>query len=131
MQITGTHFKYFLICLHKLWIFANSIEMEHASDLVSERKLVYESTYSGRANKHKDLSVDCIKTDCNTPFKQVVLETYISKSIVLDCVLFQFSWTKMHFAIRTKHFFITFDLYTKHKWKNCLKNHFVKSMVSR
>jgi CRISPR-associated exonuclease Cas4 len=45
MQITGTHFNYYLICHRKLRLFANGIQMEHTSDAVYEGKLIHETSY--------------------------------------------------------------------------------------
>jgi len=42
MQITGTHFNYYLLCQRKLWLFANGINMEHTSDLVYPVPVYYE-----------------------------------------------------------------------------------------
>ena len=38
MTIIGTHFNYYQLCLRKLWLFANGINMEQESDLVYEGK---------------------------------------------------------------------------------------------
>ena len=45
MIVTGTHISYFLICHRKLWLFAHEIRMEQTSDLVSEGRLIQETTY--------------------------------------------------------------------------------------
>jgi CRISPR-associated exonuclease Cas4 len=36
MQITGTHFNYYMICYRKLWLFANGKNMEHNIGLLHE-----------------------------------------------------------------------------------------------
>ncbi len=63
MHITGTHFNYFIICRRKLWLFANQIQMEQTSDLVSEGKLIHETTYQRRSEKYTELEIDGIKID--------------------------------------------------------------------
>ncbi|MDD2634923.1 MAG: CRISPR-associated protein Cas4 [Bacteroidales bacterium] len=63
MQITGTHFNYYLVCRRKLWLFANGINMEHTSDLVYEGKLLHESAYPQRAQKYTEVQIDGIKID--------------------------------------------------------------------
>ena len=63
MQITGTHINYYLICHRKLWLFANSIQMEHTNDAVSEGKLIHETTYQNRSSKYEEIEVEGIKID--------------------------------------------------------------------
>lgn len=63
MTITGTHFNYYQLCLRKLWLFANGINMEQESDLVYEGKLVHESSYPQRTSKYEEVEIDGIKVD--------------------------------------------------------------------
>ena len=63
MQITGTHFNYYLICHRKLWLFANGINMEHNSDLVYDGKLIHEDSYPQRPERYEELEVDGVKID--------------------------------------------------------------------
>lgn len=63
MQITGTHFNYFQICKRKLWLFANSINMEHTSDVVYDGKLIHEMSYPQRSEKYQEVEIDGIKVD--------------------------------------------------------------------
>jgi CRISPR-associated exonuclease Cas4 len=63
MQITGTHFNYYLICHRKLWLFANSIQMEQTSDLVFEGKLIHENSYPQRSEKYEEVQIGGIKVD--------------------------------------------------------------------
>lgn len=63
MHITGTHINYYLICHRKLWLFANSIQMEHNNDAVTEGKLIHETSYSYRSSKYEEIAVDGIKID--------------------------------------------------------------------
>lgn len=37
--MTGTHFNYYQICHRNLWLFANSINMEHTFDLKDGGKM--------------------------------------------------------------------------------------------
>lgn len=73
-MITGTHFNYFLLCPRKLWLFANGIQMEHTSDLVSEGKLIHETSYPRRSEKHEEIELDGIKIDYYDPKSRVVHE---------------------------------------------------------
>ncbi len=43
--MTGTHINYYFHCHRHLWLFANSINMEQTSDIVSMGKFISESTY--------------------------------------------------------------------------------------
>ncbi len=63
MQITGTHFNYYLVCHRKLWLFAHSINMEHSSDLVYEGKMIHETSYPQRAERYKEVELNGIKID--------------------------------------------------------------------
>jgi len=47
-MITGTHISYYLVCHRKLWLFSHEIRMEHTSDLVSEGRLIHETSYPQR-----------------------------------------------------------------------------------
>ncbi len=82
MQVTGTHFNYFLVCHRKLWFFANNIQMEHTSDLVYEGKLIHESSYPQRATRYEEVEVDGIKIDYFDARNKVIHE--IKKSDKLD-----------------------------------------------
>lgn len=83
MQITGTHFNYFMLCKRKLWLFANSITMEQTSDLVYEGKLIHETAYPQRSERYEELELDGIKIDYYDPLKKVVHE--IKKSDKVSC----------------------------------------------
>lgn len=45
IKITGTHINYYFHCKRHLWFFANSIGMEHTSELVAIGKFISNSTY--------------------------------------------------------------------------------------
>lgn len=74
MQITGTHFNYYLICHRKLWLFANSINMETTSDLVYEGKLLHETSYQRRSEKYQEISIQGIKIDYYDAKNRVIHE---------------------------------------------------------
>jgi CRISPR-associated exonuclease Cas4 len=74
MQVTGTHFNYFFLCHRKLWLFGNSIQMEHTSDIVKEGKLIHETSYSQRSEKYTELEMDGIKIDYYDAKRKVVHE---------------------------------------------------------
>ena len=63
MQITGTHFNYYLICHRKLWLFAHHVQMEPTSDTVAEGRLIHETTYLQRNSNFRELEIGGIKID--------------------------------------------------------------------
>ena len=63
MQITGTHINYYFVCHRKLWLFANSIQMEHTSNAVFEGKLIHKTSYPQRSAKYEEIAIDGIKID--------------------------------------------------------------------
>jgi CRISPR-associated exonuclease Cas4 len=74
MQITGTHFNYYLVCHRKLWLFANGINMEHSSDLVYEGKMIHETTYPQRAERYREVELEGIKIDFYDQHSRVIHE---------------------------------------------------------
>jgi len=74
MQITGTHINYYFICKRKLWLFANSIQMEQNSDLVYEGKLIHESSYPQRSSKYEEVQIGGIKVDFYDTKNKVIHE---------------------------------------------------------
>lgn len=81
MYITGTHINYFLICPRKLWLFANTIQMEHGNDMVTEGKLIHETTYPQRSSKYEEIAIDGIKIDYYNAKDKIIHE--IKKSAKL------------------------------------------------
>lgn len=57
MNITATHINYFIVCKRKLWLFSHGINMEHTSDTVYDGKLLHETSYPQRNEKHAELNV--------------------------------------------------------------------------
>jgi CRISPR-associated exonuclease Cas4 len=74
MTITATHINYYHICHRKLWLFANGINMEHTSDIVTEGKLIGETSYTDRAAKYTELQLDGVKIDYYDAKNKVVHE---------------------------------------------------------
>ena len=46
MNITGIMIYYYFVCKRKLWYFANEVNMEQNSELVSIGKILDETTYT-------------------------------------------------------------------------------------
>ena len=82
MNITGTHFNYFMICHRKLWLFSNGIQMEHTSDAVYEGKLIHENSYQQRSEKYEEVQIGSIKVDFYDAKNKVIHE--IKKSDKID-----------------------------------------------
>ncbi|MCI1778567.1 MAG: CRISPR-associated protein Cas4 [Bacteroidales bacterium] len=74
MEITGTHFNYYMICHRKLWLFSNGISMEHTSDLVFEGKLIHEESYPQRSGKYEEVELDGVKVDFYDAKNKVIHE---------------------------------------------------------
>ncbi len=74
MQITGTHINYYLVCHRKLWLFAQSIQMEHTHDAVTEGKLLHETSYPQRPSQYEEIQVEGIKIDFFDTKNKVVHE---------------------------------------------------------
>lgn len=55
MKVTGVMVYYYFICKRKLWYFANEINMEQNSELVSIGKIIDETTYS---REQKSILID-------------------------------------------------------------------------
>lgn len=81
MNITGTHINYYLVCKRKLWLFANGINMETTSDLVSEGRLIHEHAYPQRTKKYTEIELEGIKIDYYDPHDKRIHE--IKKSTKL------------------------------------------------
>ncbi len=81
MQITGTHINYYFICIRKLWLFSNGIQMEHTSDLVYEGKLIHENTYQQRSEKYEEVQIGDIKVDYFDTKNKIIHEIKKSNKI--------------------------------------------------
>lgn len=83
MKITGTHFNYYQICKRKLWLFANSINFEHTSDLVYEGRLIHEDSYPQRSSKYEEIEMDGIKVDFYDSKNKIIHEIKKSNKVEL------------------------------------------------
>lgn len=81
MELTATHITYFHVCHRKLWLFANGINMEHTSDLVTEGKLIGETAYTDRSQKFTQVEIDGVKIDFYDARNKVVHEVKKSSSV--------------------------------------------------
>ncbi len=74
MQVTGTHINYYFSCHRQLWLFANSMQMEHSSDLVYEGKMIHEVSYPQRSTKYEEVAIGGIKIDFYDKKNKVIHE---------------------------------------------------------
>ncbi len=81
MHLTATHINYFHICHRKLWLFANSIYMEHTSETVSEGKLLHETSYPQRAEKYTEINISGSQIDFYDAKNKVIHEIKKSGSM--------------------------------------------------
>ena len=81
MNPTGTHFNYYHVCHRKLWLSANSITMEHTSDLVSEGRLIHQESYPNRSARYEEVAIDGVKVDFYDPRASVIHEIKKSNKV--------------------------------------------------
>jgi CRISPR-associated exonuclease Cas4 len=81
-HITATHINIYHVCHRELWLHAHEIRMEHTSDIVTEGKLIGESTYEQRTDKYTEIELEGIKIDFYDAKNKVVHE--IKKSSKID-----------------------------------------------
>lgn len=80
-DITPTLLNYFMLCRRKAWFFANGIQMEHTSDIVSEGRVISETTYGRRAAKYTELDLGVAKIDFYDAKNKVVHEVKKSNKV--------------------------------------------------
>ena len=54
INVTGTLINLYQVCKRETWLHANGIRMEHTSDVVTEGKLVHETSYPNRAARYEE-----------------------------------------------------------------------------
>lgn len=81
MNITGTHINYYFICHSKLWLSANSIQMEQTSEIVYEGKLIHETSYQQRSAKYEEIAIGGIKIDFYDAKNKVIHEIKKSRKL--------------------------------------------------
>lgn len=89
MIITATDLNYFIVCKRKLWLFNNGIQMEQTSEVVADGKLLHETSYEQRNDKHSEIllsatfeSIDLFgKIDFYDALNKVIHETKRSNKV--------------------------------------------------
>ena len=57
MNINATLINLYHVCKRECWLHANGINMEHTSDVVYDGKLLHESSYPQRAERHEEMLI--------------------------------------------------------------------------
>lgn len=89
MIITATDLNYFIVCNRKLWLFTNGIQMEQTSEIVADGKLLHETSYEQRNEKHSEILLSATfgnielfgKIDYYDAINKVIHETKRSNKI--------------------------------------------------
>lgn len=79
--VIPTLLNYYMLCRRKAWFFANGIQMEHTSDIVSEGRVISETTYGRRSAKYKELDLGIAKIDFYDAKHKVVHEVKKSNKV--------------------------------------------------
>ncbi|MGN6494719.1 MAG: CRISPR-associated protein Cas4 [Agriterribacter sp.] len=58
MTINATLINLYHVCKREMWLHANGIRMEHTSDTVYDGKLLHETSYPQRNEKHAEMSIE-------------------------------------------------------------------------
>lgn len=84
IKTTSTQIAYLHLCHRKLWLHANGIRMENATNnaYVEEGKLIGETTYARRPQRWKELDLGHVKIDHFDPQTNTVRE--VKKSPKLE-----------------------------------------------
>lgn len=60
MTINATLINLYHVCKRECWLHANGIRMEHTSDTVYDGKMLHETSYSQRNEKHSEMDISTI-----------------------------------------------------------------------
>lgn len=74
MYVTATLINLYHVCKREMWLHAHGIRMEHTSDLVTEGKLVHETSYPNRAARYEEVRIGGSVIDFYDPRDKVVHE---------------------------------------------------------
>lgn len=65
MTINATLINLYHVCKRECWLHANGINMEHTSDTVYDGKMLHETSYPQRNEKHSELTVEATYNNIN------------------------------------------------------------------
>lgn len=57
MTINATLINLYHVCKRECWLHANGVTMEHTSDIVYDGKLLHETSYPQRNDKHSEMNI--------------------------------------------------------------------------
>lgn len=57
MIVNATLINLYHVCMRECWLHANGVNMEHTSDIVYDGKILHETSYSQRAEKHSEIEL--------------------------------------------------------------------------
>ena len=80
MNVTGTLINLYHVCKREMWLHAHNIRMEHTSDVVTEGKLVHETSYPNRAARYEEIRIGGSVIDFYDPHEKVIHEIKKSES---------------------------------------------------
>jgi len=63
MTINATLINLYHVCTREMWLHAQGIRMEHTSDMVYDGKLLHETSYPQRAEKHTEIELSATSPD--------------------------------------------------------------------
>lgn len=63
MTINATLINLYHVCKRECWLHSNGITMEHTSDIVYDGKMLHETSYPQRNEKHTELNIRAIYND--------------------------------------------------------------------
>lgn len=63
MIINATLINLYHVCQREMWLHANGVRMEHTSDIVYDGKLLHETTYPQRNEKHTEIELSADTED--------------------------------------------------------------------
>ena len=81
VNINATLINLYHVCKREMWLHANGIRMEQTSDLVSEGKLIHETSYPQRAERYTELEIDGSVIDFYDTKNKVIHEVKKSDSV--------------------------------------------------
>lgn len=87
MDITGSNFNYYANCKRQLWISMHHINMEIYNEDIGLGKLIEDTTYQRRSEKHKQVLLENIKVDFIDTKKKVLHETKKSSKNIKNAIM--------------------------------------------
>ena len=97
IKVTGTLINLYQVCKRETWLHANGIRMEHTSDVVTEGKLVHETSYPNRAARYEEVRIGGSVIDFYDP-KEAAPDPYGALKQVHPSHATVMAWLDHYFA---------------------------------